>query len=245
MKIPNNVPGKVGGGKTLTLFRCTMRSKQKWWFLSEADEEQPGTDKDIDYYQHKPTTQNEEAEPPACGWSTSPNKSGEDPPPNLQAIGLVVPNGEEYNTLEHQLAKWAIENKVIKLVLGDSAHREIVSRSTDLIRFLAGMCEKDEPLEDNSIVSKAGVTPNEYCLKAEHLLLAWKTCTSKADAAVSDEVYQLLVSILPNLSNDLALPLIHEIQNSLKGGADKKDHLFEVAEFCSTLASSNPMDIDA
>jgi ubiquitin carboxyl-terminal hydrolase 9/24 len=40
-------------GKVLTLFRCQMRSNQKWWFISEADPEQPGTDKDIDYYQHK------------------------------------------------------------------------------------------------------------------------------------------------------------------------------------------------
>eukprot|EP00529_Nitzschia_sp_RCC80_P000282 CAMPEP_0113494922 /NCGR_PEP_ID=MMETSP0014_2-20120614/29350_1 /TAXON_ID=2857 /ORGANISM="Nitzschia sp." /LENGTH=862 /DNA_ID=CAMNT_0000388817 /DNA_START=294 /DNA_END=2879 /DNA_ORIENTATION=- /assembly_acc=CAM_ASM_000159 len=38
--------------KKITLFQCTMQSKQKWWFLSEADEEQPGTDRDIDYYEH-------------------------------------------------------------------------------------------------------------------------------------------------------------------------------------------------
>ena len=39
--------------KKIKLFRCTMRSQQKWWFLLEADEHQPGTDKDIDFYQHK------------------------------------------------------------------------------------------------------------------------------------------------------------------------------------------------
>jgi hypothetical protein len=36
-----------------TLFRGTTRSQQKWWFLSEANEDQTGTDRDIDYYQHK------------------------------------------------------------------------------------------------------------------------------------------------------------------------------------------------
>jgi ubiquitin carboxyl-terminal hydrolase 9/24 len=39
-----------------------MRSQQKWWFLSEADKDQPGTDRDIDYYQHK-SKEHEETEP--------------------------------------------------------------------------------------------------------------------------------------------------------------------------------------
>ena len=49
----NPASAEDGAGKTLTLFRCTMRSQQQWWFISEADEVQPGTDKDIDYYQCK------------------------------------------------------------------------------------------------------------------------------------------------------------------------------------------------
>ena len=113
-KIPESFPERDGSGKTLTLFRCTMRSHQKWWFLSEADEEQPGTDKDIDYYSHKSKT-HEESEPPCTGWTTCRN-SGVDPPPTLRPFGLMVPPGEECNTLEHQLAKWAIENKVIELI---------------------------------------------------------------------------------------------------------------------------------
>jgi ubiquitin carboxyl-terminal hydrolase 9/24 len=40
-----------------------MRSQQKWWFLSEADEEQLGTDRDIDYYQYK-SKEDEELQPP-------------------------------------------------------------------------------------------------------------------------------------------------------------------------------------
>ena len=54
----------------LTLFQCSMRSQCKWWFISEADPDQPGTDKDIDYYQHK-STKAEEAMPPKNGWSVS------------------------------------------------------------------------------------------------------------------------------------------------------------------------------
>jgi len=227
---------KDGGGKTLTLFRCTMRSQQKWWFLSEADEEQPGTDRDIDYYQHK-SKEHEEREPPPDNWITCRN-AGIDPPPKLRGEGLVVPPGEEYNTLEHQLARWATENGIVELVLGDSLHREIVARSTPLIKFLASMCERDALIEGFDGITK----PNSYCLQDSHLLLAWKTCTSKADAAVSTEIYQLLVSILPSLSSGMAVTLLSAVQMSLQGSTEKRDYLPEVAEFCSALAASTPVD---
>jgi len=218
--------------KTLTLFKCTMRSQQKWWFISEADENQPGTDKDIDYYQQK-SKKNEENVPPSTGWMTCRN-SGTDPPPYLDPKGIMVPSGEEYNTLEHQMAQWAIENKVVELVLGDSIHREIVARSVRLINFLVTMCTKDELPDDTP--ETANLVPNQFCLNSSHLQLAWKTCASKLDAAVSTEVYQLLVAILSSLPNDLAVDLLNTIQNSCS------DCLFEVAEFCSALAASGEDD---
>eukprot|EP00591_Stephanopyxis_turris_P012620 CAMPEP_0195508440 /NCGR_PEP_ID=MMETSP0794_2-20130614/1643_1 /TAXON_ID=515487 /ORGANISM="Stephanopyxis turris, Strain CCMP 815" /LENGTH=642 /DNA_ID=CAMNT_0040635399 /DNA_START=81 /DNA_END=2006 /DNA_ORIENTATION=- len=239
--IPKTVPEKDGGGKTMTLFRCNMRSQQKWWFLSEADEDEPGTDKDKDYYQHKSRV-HEESEPPLSGWSTC-IAFGQNPPPTLRKFGLIVPAGEEFNTLEHQLAKWAIDNRIIELVLGDSVHREVVARSLPLIKFLASMCERDVAVDNESMGEDPTAMPsqNEFCLQASHLLLAWKTCTSKADAAVSAEVYHLLVSILPSLPDDLAIPLLSAIQKSLLTGAekDKRDLLPEIAEFCSTLANAS------
>jgi hypothetical protein len=219
------------GGKTLTLFRCTMRSQQKWWFLSEADEDQPGTDRDIDYYQHK-SKEHEEMEPPPTGWLTCRN-AGKDPPPRLKRCGFMVPIGEERNTLEHQLAKWAIENGIIELVLGDWVHREIVARSTSLMKFLASMCEREIGTGENA-------TPTVYCLQTSHLLLAWKTCTRKTDAAVSAQVYQLLVSILPSCPNMLAITLLRAVQDSLFSQSnEKQDFLVEVSEFCNALAVAN------
>ena len=240
LQIPPSVTEKDGGGKRLTLFQCTMRSQQKWWFLSEADEDQPGTDKDVDYYQHK-SNKKEEAMPPMSGWVTcrsAGSSAGTEPPPTLESSGVMVPRGEEYNTLEHQLAKWAIQNHLIELVLGDSVHREVVARSKELIEFLGSMCTRDQPLDgDHDLVSC--MVPNCYCLLVSHLLLAWKTCTSKADAAVSAEVYKLLVEILPTLPNNLAITLLKEIQKSLADRGNKRDYLFEVAEFCSALAFEN------
>ena len=216
--------------KIITLFRCTMRSQQKWWFLSEADENQPGTDKDIDYYQHK-SKKDEEDKPPSTGWTTC--REGADPPPFLEARGIMVPDGEEFNTMEHQLAKWAISNKIVEIVLGSSIHREIVARSIELIRFLACMISKEENETGN------GVDQNDFSLQASHLTLAWNTCKSKLDPAVSAEVYNLLVSILPDLPNRLAIHLIVTIQESL-ANMKGSDHLYEVAEFCSTLANGFP-----
>ncbi|GKY93461.1 hypothetical protein MPSEU_000313600 [Mayamaea pseudoterrestris] len=223
---PTKVP------KKLTIFRCTMRSRHKWWFLSEADEQQPGTDKDVDYYQHK-SNETEESQPPSTGWITCRN-AGADPPPFLQACGLMVPPGEEYNTLEHQLAKWAIKNEIVEQVLGDTTiHREVVARSTVLIKFLASMC-------DRYLTVPPDVAPpvEIYCLLSSHLLFAWKTCLRKADAAVSTQVYQLLVSVLPLCPVDLANPLLQAVQQSLQEDEDdERNHLFEVSEFCSALAS--------
>jgi hypothetical protein len=68
-------------GVILTLFRCQMRSRHKWWFISEADKDSPGTDKDIDYYQHR-SAPNEEQEPSAKGWITCTTNS-ECPHPQL------------------------------------------------------------------------------------------------------------------------------------------------------------------
>ncbi len=253
--IPEDEPD--GGGKKLTLFRCTMRSKKIWWFLSEADEEQPGTDRDTDYYQYR-SEEHEETEPPPSGWLTCRN-SGVEPPPTLTRLGLMVPRGEERNTLEHQLARWATDNEIIEtLVLGDSLHPEVVSRSVPLINFLACMCEQDNTVEklkeekttDSNQMDSATETVKDsddkkYCLQASHLLLAWETCTRKTDTAVSAQIYQVLVSILPSCPPDLAMILLKSVQESLvKGGKHNNniDFLTEVSDFCEALAVSSSND---
>ena len=238
---PENGPVD-GAGKTLTLFRCTMRSQQKWWFLSEADPDQPGTDKDIDYYQLKSKPQHDSL-PCSKGWLTC--RAGNDPAPILEAVGKLVPKGMERQTMEDKLAKWAIDNGVIELVLGDGIHREVVSRSGGLIKFLAGMCDRGQSLS-NVHDEETMADDEKYCLQASHLKLAWKTCTNKSDAAVSAQIYKLLVGILPELPSALAIPLIEAIRSSLDhntnnnkaGGSGEKqsEHFHEVSEFCCAVA---------
>ena len=113
-KIPDSSPEKDGGGKTFTIFLCTMSSGDKWWFLSEADEDQPGTDRDIDYYCHK-SKAHEGSEPPRVGWITC-KKSGIDPPPMIHPFGFMVPSfdrntctneiGKELESIKDEITEW-------------------------------------------------------------------------------------------------------------------------------------------
>merc|ERR1719253_74664 len=143
------------------------------------------------------------------------------------------------------------------------------------------MCERDAGDDDDSGGGgvRGGAMPDgslegnghcsAYCLQASHLLLAWRTCTSKADAAVSAQIYQLLVSILPSLPPALAIPLIEAARASLdaptnlhgagggaldaagpssgsahdgEGASSGGDHFFEVSEFCRAIAEQMPAD---
>ena len=114
------------------------------------------------------------------------------------------------------------------------------------------MCTRDNRImnlhSDTNVVStvQQQPKPNMYCLQTSHLLFAWKTCTRKADAAVSLQIFQLLVSVLPLCPSQLAIPLLHAIQTSLhEESFDKRDYLFEVSEFCSALAALNLVEVSS
>jgi len=68
--------------------------------------------------------------------------------------------------------------------------------------------------------------------------MAWETCVNQRDDAVSAQIYQLLVSILPTLSDELAIPLMKAIHESLvqSSSVEKGDHFLEVSQFCSAVA---------
>ena len=189
-----------GGGKTLTLFKCHVRSLDlKWWFLSEADAQQPGTERDTDYYQHKSKT-NEDELPPPSGWITM--DAGADPPPTLEPLSLKLPGDEEHN-LENQLTKWAIENGILDLVFAEPISSEIVAKSTELVKFLAErICVSDG-------TNEGAMALEQFCCKA------WKTCSETTDAELSAQICQLLVSVVPLLSDALTISLFQTIHNSL------------------------------
>ena len=211
-----------------------MRSQKKWWFFSEADEEQPGTDRDVDYYQYI-SNESGGTLPPTLGWVKCRN-GGADPPPMLKPVGRMVPRGEEFNTLEHQLAQWAVENKIIEFVLEDVANPRIVARSIPLVKFLASMSEHDDGVENTGEKS-----PNAYGLRTSHLLFMWETYSKDKSSCVivSDAACRLLISILPYCPNKITIQFLKAIRSSLpKRNDDDKHYVHKLAEFCIALLKS-------
>jgi hypothetical protein len=83
------------GEPLLTLFRCTMKTIRKWWFISQVDKDKPGTDADINYYQHKSTSE-EGREPQSYGWNNIPDQPiSKVPAPTLERVGEIVQEGLE------------------------------------------------------------------------------------------------------------------------------------------------------
>ena len=92
-------------------------------------------------------------------------------------------------------------------------NQSTVESSTEFhyLQFLAGMCTLDQRLNEynSSKASPNRVYISDYSLQPLHLKLAWKACLSKTDAAVSNEVFTLLVSLVPYLTKELAFWLFN------------------------------------
>eukprot|EP00903_Cladosiphon_okamuranus_P009694 g9223.t1 len=212
------------GFPLLTLFRCKMRTKAYWWFISEADPTSPGTDKDVDYYQHKSGPQ-DNFMPWRTGWeSASDNKlpvKGLNPPPTVTPVpseGYLCPEGKEHDTLEWELARWIVENKVVEEIFGDSIHREVVGRSAKLLRFLSSM---------------------EDALTTDHLDLIWSSCVGKAEPELQAVVYQLLTTLVECMKPELVVHLIGRLQECADGVAgNSKAGRSEVMAFVECLAAN-------
>ncbi|UIZ29695.1 hypothetical protein KXD40_002914 [Peronospora effusa] len=200
-------------GQVFTLFCCTMKSGLKWWFISEADKMQPGSDQDIDYYQHQ--SQYEEYLPPTHNWI--PTGKGEAPAPELVAE-TVQENGEEDLTrLDNILSAWVVKKKILEEIFGDRIHREIVSRSALLVKFLA----ESNKLDTHSID------------------VIWQSCIQK-DQTLVHEIHNLLITTVPFLSNELLLHLVRSIHASLLRSLEKNEPFPELISFLQRLATNSP-----
>lgn len=200
----------------LTLFRCTMRTKAKWWFLSQADIEKPGTDKDIDYYLHK-SSMDEEREPPSRGWTRSNpgiNLIGIDPAPILKRGELILPVGKSKESyLDVKLLQWFKKKALVNLTFGSSIHREIVARSGKLLLFLA---------EYNELTS-------------DDLHLIWKAATTSQEGDIVEEVFNLIIPICPYLGDALFSELIDLALSTLK----QPEQYIKITHFAEKFAMDN------
>eukprot|EP00567_Pseudictyota_dubia_P004223 CAMPEP_0197458884 /NCGR_PEP_ID=MMETSP1175-20131217/49901_1 /TAXON_ID=1003142 /ORGANISM="Triceratium dubium, Strain CCMP147" /LENGTH=705 /DNA_ID=CAMNT_0042993619 /DNA_START=99 /DNA_END=2216 /DNA_ORIENTATION=- len=122
------VPDGFGeaSGKTLTCFRCVMRSLNKWWFISEADEKQPGTDRDVDYYQSK-NSGDAHDRPQLSGWGLCTLQAhGLAPAPVLELTGtLGVPKEQAIKMPPYKFCRWVQENSLLSKADSDYAYSEL------------------------------------------------------------------------------------------------------------------------
>ncbi|KAH9155126.1 hypothetical protein AeRB84_002882 [Aphanomyces euteiches] len=177
----------------MTLFCCTMKSGSKMWFLSEADQMQPGTDQDVDYYHHQSV--GEEVIPPLTHWVVTGR--GVAPSP------LLIPTRvhEQYidpKRLDQLVLEFVKSKKLLEEIFGDRIHREIVSRTTTLLKFLAETQQISETDLQAIWTSAAG---KEATLVAEiHMVLV--TCVL---VYLSDAQLVSFLSYLLTQTTDVAL----------------------------------------
>ncbi|RLN71972.1 hypothetical protein BBJ28_00013717, partial [Nothophytophthora sp. Chile5] len=199
--------------QVFTLFCCTMKSGLKWWFISEADKMQPGSDQDIDYYQHQ--SQYEEYLPPTHNWM--PTGKGEAPAPELIPESVQENGDEDHTRLDYILSTWVSEKQIIEEIFGDRIHREIVSRSALLVKFLA---------ESNKL--------DTHCID-----VIWQSCIQK-DQTLVHEIHNLLITTVPFLSNELLLHLVESIHASLLRSLRNNEPFPELISFLQRLATNSP-----
>ncbi|GLD98477.1 hypothetical protein PINS_up007174 [Pythium insidiosum] len=201
-------------GQVFTLFCCTMKSGLKWWFISEADKMQPGSDQDIDYYQHQ--SQFEEFVPPTQNWV--PIGRGEAPAPELIPEPVKEDVGEmDPARLDVVLSKWVQSKQIIEAIFGDRIHREGVSRSVTLVKFLA---------EANMLTTSS-------------IDVIWNSCLQK-DPTLCDEIHALLIAAVPFMSDALLLHLVDEVHSSHRDRQTRGEPYPELITFLQRLAANSP-----
>ena len=147
-------------------------------------------------------------QPPSDGWChMSPDDKRSIP--TLRCISFATSTGEETNTLEHQLVKWAHENGIISLLCNESRNSEFGGWAfcmSFLIKLMSFMTERC----DNDIHStKHGLAPS-------HLLPVWDLVTESDDEDESSNLISLLVMVFPHLPDDVALTLLRKMRDSLQ-----------------------------
>lgn len=75
-----------GRDVAFSLFPCQMRSQTYRWFLSILDSEQPGTDRDIDFYYSAVIFPSMTREPPVSDWKTRRFGQGINPVPSFEFL---------------------------------------------------------------------------------------------------------------------------------------------------------------
>lgn len=202
----------------LTLFRCNMRnSKSKWWFLSQADVERPGTDKDVDYYVHRSSAE-EEREPPRGGWTnvhTGMTLHGLSPVPLLRRGPSILLKGQaKEDTIDQKFLRWCSERDLLASAFnGSMMHKETISRTSRLLFF---MMEYEQ-------------------LTIAKLQDLWLMGLRSRDMDVVGETFTILVNLLGTVTDDMFSALIDLATQE----ASVEENFAKVAVFAEKFAADD------
>ncbi len=175
-----------GEPSIVTLFRCEMREGAKVWFLSWADENSPGSDKDVDYYSAK----NPEILPPMTGWGKA--AKGSDPTPTILEIRNDDADEDTGDSLEQKMLLWVREMQFVEEIFGDGIHKEIVSRCEPLFRFLV----------------------DTNALKMEDLRFIWEKSLKTTNEELELAIKNILASVAKYISAQLLIPFLQMVQKT-------------------------------
>ena len=155
-------------GRVLKMHPCLMTEPGEtflstWWFITEAKGTQP------DYYFHK-SKLHEQDRPSSNGWTSCGGVA--DPPPTIEPHQTdLVPIGEERNTLEQQLSKWIVQNKVFDIVT--KAQNSFMETPTAIVMFLSKVNAGNDCLGVRSVLDQ-----KSRLLEPIVALLSDDTCSS-------------------------------------------------------------------
>jgi ubiquitin C-terminal hydrolase len=187
------------GMQPFTLFRCLMKSQSYFWFISFVPAgHMPGTDRDIDYYEHC-SQSHENHEPQQSGWvvaMTTVNHGSLNPCPTVTRSGqaIIADGVAEEQYLCNHFKRWAAEQPDILLNAFSSSHREVLSRCSKLVLFLA---------EANA-------------LSRDHINLIWKTTINSSDTDIVKELISMIATACKLLNEEILAYLVDSITESIR-----------------------------
>nr|CCA20199.1 predicted protein putative [Albugo laibachii Nc14] len=231
--------------QSFTLSSCSTKHGEKWWFISEVDTEHPGADRAIDYYRQRshieddlpPTGQwkalTRGAKPTPEVTSLVMAEEDEDEAGFTADVEMMENQEDLMNSLEHtrdtesnrnkrlnrfdeRLIDWVQQKNILVEIFGDRVHREVVSRSTVLVLFLAEAKQLDTASLD--LIWRAG---------------------SRKDLIIASEIHQLLVAITPHLDDDLLLHLLDTTHTAFSEMRDTRESLRSLLVFVEQLLSND------
>lgn len=174
-KLHSNYDMGMEGKGTVSLCCCNATNGQpkKIWFLTQLDDEQPGTDCDTDYY-YAPYPSVGGLPPTGDDWKSCNPRTGLFPPPKVQVDSNEFSCSKSFH---YQLAKWIIDNDFVTIGLYTSV--EQVSKTildegiSSCIHFLMELYDEDRadtmsPCFSVSLGSEFFIRFATWCIFQQH-----------------------------------------------------------------------------